>query len=323
MRRAVHAMLGLIVAALFAATGAARTSRTGATLPAAPAGPTGSPPATTLDDLLASTPADSLVAPLRRFESARTRAGTASPGASAGEAALILGYLHTARGEYRPAAEALARAAARLDPTRKPEARYWLGLAWLALGETHQARAALEEVAAVDGPRRAPARLALAQTWELARRPERALEILERLAVEEPGEFTPAALERLAALQDGSGHPDRARSARERLMAEFPRSMEAASARRILFGAGGSVVGARPGTIPVVIGAFVDAARARSLAAAAQSSGFPDAEVVSQGQGLAAVHTVRIGAFPSAAEARRAASQAERALGVSAQIIRP
>lgn len=311
----------LALAAAAAAQSPAPRAPSGAARDGAPGPPARTP--ATLRELLAAMPGDSLVAPLRRFEAERARGGTAAAGGSAAEAALTLGHLHAARGEYRPAAEAFARAAARLDPAGKPEARYLLGLAWLALGETHQARAALEEVAAAEGPRRAAARLALAQTWELARRPDRALEILDRLANEEPGEFTPAVLERLAALHDDNGHLDRGRRARERLLAEFPRSMEAAAARRVVFGSGASAAGARPGTIAVVIGSFVDAARARSLAASARSSGFPEAEVVSQGQGLAAVHTVRVGAFPSAAEARRAATQAEQALGVSAQIVRP
>src|SRR5688572_29225699 len=78
-----------------------------------PAGAAAQP--ASLAGLLAGTPADSLVLPLRRFEADRARAG------EAGEAALVLGHLHAARGEYRPAAEAFGRAAARLDPGRKPE----------------------------------------------------------------------------------------------------------------------------------------------------------------------------------------------------------
>src|SRR5262245_5715721 len=68
---------------------------------------------TPLDSLLRATRADSLVEPLRRFESlnAHTRAGT--------DAALALGRLHYARGEYRLAAEAFGRAAARVDPAEK------------------------------------------------------------------------------------------------------------------------------------------------------------------------------------------------------------
>jgi cell division septation protein DedD len=98
--------------------------------------------------------------------------------------------------------------------------------------------------------------------------------------------------------------------------------MEAAAARLAVFVAAGTPEsGIRD--VAVVIGSFVDPARARSLAAAARSAGFPEAEVISRGQGPAAVHSVRIGVFPSAGEARRAADQAERALGVSAQLTRP
>src|SRR5947207_755314 len=104
-----------------------------------------------LDSLVDHHPADSLVVPLRRFENEAPRP---SEGAAA---AWLLGQLHYARGEYRPAAEAFSRAAARLDPARKPEARYWAGLAWLALGDPGQARAAFEELSKPGSPRRAEA----------------------------------------------------------------------------------------------------------------------------------------------------------------------
>src|SRR5205823_4954281 len=79
--------------------------------------------------------ADSLAARLRRDE--RIAIGPRA----AGEAALELGRLHYARGEYRAAAEAFARAAARLDPAHKDEPLYWEGLAWLGLGNPAAARA--------------------------------------------------------------------------------------------------------------------------------------------------------------------------------------
>jgi tetratricopeptide (TPR) repeat protein len=272
-----------------------------------------------LPSLLAGTPAESLVVPLRRFEADHARA------ASAGEAALVLGQLHYARGEYRLAAEAFARAAARLDPAGKPEARYWLGLSWLALGEPNQARSALEEVIAAGGLRMAEARLALAQTWELARRPERSAQVLEALVGQEPGEAGPAALERLAVLTEPSGHEDRVRKLRERLVREYPRSMEAAAARLTVFGAaaGKAPSGNRSGAVAVTIGSFLDVGRARSMAAAARAAGFPEAQVVTLGQAPTAVHLVRLGIYPGAGEARRAAGQAEKALGVTAQLSRP
>src|SRR2546428_673836 len=75
----------------------------------------------------ADRPADSLAIRLQQREA------TAARPRVAGEAALRLGRLFYARGEYRPAADAFSRAAARLDPGRKSEALYWTGLSWLAL----------------------------------------------------------------------------------------------------------------------------------------------------------------------------------------------
>jgi len=43
---------------------------------------------------------------------------------------------------------------------------------------------------------------------------------------------------------------------------------------------------------------------------------------VSRGQGLSAVHLVRLGVYPRAADARRAGEQAEQALGVTFELMR-
>jgi tetratricopeptide repeat protein/sporulation related protein len=280
-------------------------------------GPASGAPAS-LRELLATTPADSLPMALRRFESLRGR------GPEATEAVLVLGQLHYARGEYRRAAGAFGRAAARLEPARKPEARYWAGLAWLALGESNQARAALDEVATAGGPRQAQAMLAQAQAWELAQRPARAAEVLKNLLDAEPGEAGAAALERAAALAGRDGRDEEARKARERLVREYPRSIEAAAARRAVFSPAdpGAPGDTRPGAVAVVIGSFVDPSRARSLASAARAAGFAEARVDSRGQGLAAVHLVRLGVYPRSADARRAGEQAEQALGVTFELMR-
>jgi thioredoxin-like negative regulator of GroEL len=210
-----------------------------------------SPPAA-LRDLLATTPADSLPGALRRFEAdhARTPEGT--------EALLALARFHYARGAYRAAAESYARAAARLEPANKSEARYWAGLAWLALNETERARAVLDEVASQPGPRQAAAQLAQAQLWELAQRPSHAAEILAGLLVDDPGEVGPAALERFAALAEAQGQGGEARRDRERMLREYPRSIEAAAARRAAFSPATTraVTRARAGgSTAVVIGA--------------------------------------------------------------------
>ena len=174
---------------------------------------------------LRATPVESLAVALRRFESG---AGLPEQG---GDAALVLGRLHYARGEYRPAADAFGRAAARLEPGRKPEARYWAGLCWLALGDVPQARSALEEVARSSGAQRPLALLALAQSWELAGKPDRAFDLLGRLLEGNPGEAGPAALARFAALAERFEQPEQAHRARVRLLRDYPSSLEAAGAR--------------------------------------------------------------------------------------------
>jgi cell division septation protein DedD len=148
-------------------------------------------------------------------------------------------------------------------------------------------------------------------------------ETLTGLLLGDPGESGPAALERLAALAERDGDESQARKARERLLADYPRSMEAAAARLAIFApANAQPAQARPGAVAVVIGSFVDPARARSLATAARAAGFPDARVVSHGEGLAAVHMVRLGVYPRHAEARKAGEQAAQALGIAYELMR-
>ncbi len=265
-----------------------------------------------LEALLGSCPADSLIVPLRRLES-----GRGDP-QEQGEAAFLLGQLHYARGEYRPAAQAFLRAAARTDPARKPEARYWAGLSWLALREAAQSRALLEEVAAASGPRRADALLGVALAWEIAGRADRAYDVLEDLLEGVPGEAGPAALARRAALAAALHDADAARRARERLLRDYPGSLEAAEAR--LHGPA-AAPGAPSGAVVVQIGAFSDLERARSLVASARDAGFKDAMLITRTQGGATIHTVRLGAFRRIEEARRAGERAAARLGVSYQVV--
>jgi tetratricopeptide (TPR) repeat protein len=265
-----------------------------------------------MDSLLERTSADSLGPPLRRLESRLDPAHGA-------EVAMTLGRYRFARGEYREAVAAFGRAAARLEPGRKPEARYWMGLSWLGLGDPSQARAALEDVAHTSAELHVPATLALAQAWELARRPERALELLSPLAEAPLGESGPALLERLAALDERFGATLPARRARARLLEEYPRSTEAAAARLAL--AALEQPGQGAVAVAVVIGSFVDASRARSLAGEARRAGFPHAEVIERGT-PAPLRIVRLGVYANARQARAAGDQAARALGVSYEIER-
>lgn len=166
-------------------------------------------------------PADSLGPALRRLEAMGPR------GVSAG-AAFTLGQFHLARGEYRPAADAYGRAAARLSGYDRAEARYRQGVAWLGVGDGGRARAAFEEVSTLSQPLRPLAQLGLAQALALTGEPQREWDVLRRLLDGPAGEAEPAALERYAALCDRAHRAADAMAARDRLMRRWPRSLEAA-----------------------------------------------------------------------------------------------
>lgn len=265
--------------------------------------------ASELQALIDRTPPDSLLAPLERFERERGRTF------EAGQAAFTLGQLHFARGEYRGAAESWVRAAARLDPARKAEARYWAGLAWMAVPDLDQARGQLEEVERVEGPRSGDARLALAAIATRRGRTDEARDLIERLLASHPGEAAPAALEQLAALDEAAGRSDLAARSRARLEKDYPESMEAAVA------AVAPPAPPRGASVAVQIGAFADVARAGQLAESARRAGLPGVRVVTRREGGVTFHAVLLGPYPDEAAARRGAERAARSLGVGWKLL--
>jgi tetratricopeptide (TPR) repeat protein len=269
-----------------------------------------------LAEVLARFPGDGLAGPLRAFELAHPA------GSEGAEAAFTLGQLHYARGEYHQAADAFARAAARFSPQRKPEARYWQGLSALGWRDWPQARSALEEVAESASPRRAAARFAVALVWEQAGRAERALETLAPLAVEGPSDITPAALEKLAELEDRMGDRRAATQAADRLRREYPQSIETMRLPPPVAPEPETRARPEPGGFGVQIGAFSEEPRARALFDLARRSGFPHAELATQGRGAARLHVVRIGWYGSEAAARKAGEDASRSLGVAYRLVR-
>lgn len=277
------------------------------------------PDPATLPELLAAYPADSLVAPLRRFEADH---GRAREGA---EAAFTLAQLHYARGEYQQAEEAFARAAARYSPDRKPEARFWQGLSALGAGDAVQARSALEEIAQGGSARRSEARYALAEGWVKAGRPERAMEELKTLLAESPGPLEPQALDRLAGLSERLGDAEEAKRATARLQKLRPDAPEVVRRPQPPAPAVpvAAVEPAVRGNYAIQIGAFADAERARALLASAKQAGFPRAQLVTQGAGGARLYLVRIGGYPNETGARNAGERASRELGVAYRLIRP
>jgi tetratricopeptide (TPR) repeat protein len=173
------------------------------------------------DQLPPGLPADSLAPALSSLE---TRA--ARPVAAA--AAFALGQFHHARGEFRAAAGAFGRAAARLSGQDRAEARHGQGLACLGAGEPRRARAAFEEAMSLSARLRPLAQLGLARAFALTGETPREFDVLSRLLHGPAGEAEPAALERFAALCDALGRADEAASARDRLLRRWPRSFEAA-----------------------------------------------------------------------------------------------
>jgi tetratricopeptide (TPR) repeat protein len=286
----------------------------------------------TLRQLIESRPPDSLVPALTRFEATHR-------GREAQEAAFALGQLRYARGEYRQAALAFGRATPRLPGPERAEPRYWAGLAWLGAGDAVQARAAFEEAARSGSQHRAEALLGVARCWEVASRPDRALEALTTLLAGDPGEAGPAALEATAALADRMGRSELARRSRERLLSTYPRSVEAVRARPDRSAPPAPApsrpsspparpapvappAGAVHGPLTVQIGAFGEPAAAQALATRARGVGAGPVRVSElRGAGGARLYAVRAGVYATAEDARAAGERLGRALGVPWRVV--
>jgi len=240
-------------------------------------------------------------------------------GLSASDAALALGQLHYARGEYRQAREAFARAFAKVTGPARGEARYWAGLASLALAEGPAAREAFADAAEGAPARRALAQLGTAQAWDVERRPEKALDELHLLLASDPGEAGPAALERQAALAEQFHRNDEAKRARARLARDYPRSLEAAR----LGAAPAAPAGGGP--VGVQIGVFADRDRASALASQARRAGFGAVQVLERpGDGARpTLWVVRLGTYATREEANAAGDRAQAALGVGWRVMAP
>lgn len=263
--------------------------------------------------LPAALPADSCLVRLRAWEAAPPK------GLAASDVALALGQLHYARGEYRQAREAFARAFAKAPVAERGEARYWAGLSSLALAEGPAAREAFADAAEGSPARRPLAQLGTAQAWDLERKPEKAFDALRALLATDPGEAGPAALERQAALAEQFHRNDEAKKARQRLARDYPRSLEAA---RLSATPAAPAVG---GPVSVQIGVFADRDRAGALAAQAKRAGFGGVQVVERrGDGpRPTLWVVRLGTYATREEANAAGDRAQAALGVGWQVMAP
>ena len=266
--------------------------------------------------LPASLPTDSIPQFMRILESRGNR------GADAAGAAFALGQFHFARGEYAQASSAFSRAAGRSGGNDRGEVRYWAGLAHLALAQPTEAREAFEEASRSALPRRALARLGVAQALEAEGRAPMALDELRKLLAGDAGEAGPAALTAYASLAERAKRPDDARQARARLLREYPASVEAARLAALPLVAA-KPAAARSNAVNVQIGAFSDLARANALAESARRAGFGSASVDQRpsGPGRIAMYVVRLGGYADVMEARAALDKAERTLGVSGQVV--
>jgi tetratricopeptide (TPR) repeat protein len=283
-----------------------------------------------LQNVLDRTDADGLVVPLERYERYHRHAS------EAGEAALLLGQLHFARGEYRQAANAFMRASARLEPGRKEDARYWAGLAWLGADDISQARAALSAATRPASRRRPEALFAIATAWEREHRPDRALETLNGLLAGDPGPMGASALERVIALGSSLHQPEAAARARDRLVRDYPHSIEAIRASAASQAPEPAVAPARPssgaaepraatpragGPFALQIGAFSDLHRARDLADAARRAGYERVRVASLGDPSANLYVVQVGLYATPEAAREAGARARRMLNVPWRVV--
>lgn len=247
------------------------------------------------------------------------QANASGNGPRSGAALVALGQFHYARGEYRQAADAFLRGTSRLQGADRAEARYWSGLAMLALGDPVRAREGFRDAAAGGPAQQSLALLGEAQATEIDGGAEKALEAYARVLARDPGEAGAPALSRYADLAEQLHRPDDARRARERLVREYPGSLEAARGR--------ALPDPQPASsaVAVQIGVFADRARADALVAAARKAGFRDAAVRERanGPGGATVEVVILGVYPNAAEAQAAGEKAARALGVSWRKVSP
>jgi hypothetical protein len=154
------------------------------------------------------------------------------------------------------------------------------------------------------------ARVGLAQAWDLAREPDKALATLEPLLASGTGEAMPQALERLYTYAARAGREDLARHAREQLVEKYPTSMEAQRAALPAppIGATSFLVG---GPIP-------DPDRAAALLLEARRAGFAEARL-SPGE-QPGEYLIELGEYTDPIEARRDAERARRVLHVNVQI---
>jgi tetratricopeptide (TPR) repeat protein len=277
-----------------------------------PAEPPAETPLDPVRGVLSPGPADTLIAALRQLEG----------GDHAGEAALRLGELHYARGEYSQARQAFARAQTHLGEPSRSRARLAEARSWLALGQPSRARETVADLATGEGAVADEAALLVAQSHEREGALVRALGLYERLLNPPRPGANPIALGRAAELYRRLGRPERSRQVEQLLLEHYPESMEAVTARMRQSGmpVPSDASEKRDGLI-VQIGSFTDAGRARTLASRARQAGFTRAEVVSRGTGAAATHAVQLGIFDTREEAVEAGRRSERLLGVTFTLV--
>lgn len=153
----------------------------------------------------------------------------------------------------------------------------------------------------------------------MERHPEKSYDVLRALLAGEAGEAAPAALDRYVVLARAMHRDDEAKKARERLLRDYPGSVEAVRVQAAPFEAPAE------GAVTVQIGVFSTHARAAVLAQNARRAGFAETEVVTRRSpdGMSPVYCVRLGRYANREAARAAGERVQHALGVGWQVEKP
>jgi len=251
------------------------------------------------------------------------------------EVELRAGRFYFTEGDYRTALRRFesARDLAKGDDEKR-ETAYWVGLALVALQEFPDARDNLKEAAAPGGALSEAALFALGELERSAGDYGAAAAAYANVLSAFPrGDYAPAALLGEATARELLGEPSAARPLLARLLADFPETPAAATARGRLAAVGGTTeerptatAGGEPPAPEagylVQVGAFAQEANARKLADDLTRLGY-DGVRIERGTERDRLYHVRFGPFADQTRAERAGEQVSATLGLRYQLVPP